>query len=488
MLKQIDINRRRTIDPALLPVPSHAVVSKKKMRELNERQKLPAPIGFHGLQRRIYELLAMDFADAEELAEGRAMTPREIEDTFYDHLQLLDTPTRRLLEPTMAGWLASEEEELVPEAAASTSVSARIMQVLCLKRSVLRQGMEVPLQDILDRLLLCVRLEERMTIGAAKGLLAGLGKNSRPAAEAVLRDLPAGYGPTALSDGALVDTAALYLRLRDGLRSPLTAASHFTGRYHGLAFDELIDKDDSLPPLRIFTGAHNGVTPLMRELTCEHLFKVVMDPNLYIAKVETFFLATTLLDRFLAAVPVPHSELFLYGAAALLAAIKFEETYLPHMSSIARSFKGAVTVESLLAAEVRLVLALQVRVGSATLSHLSNALIVEQDPPATAAQRHLLLYIIATLAVRTHLGQFKQALLAAAAVYITRVVYAIHTGEPSDAIRAVLPHVLHAAEMNRRDEEVGRALHEQFSQQRYSAVSRLPLLRLFGSEAGSPAN
>lgn len=473
VLREVDINRVRTVDPKLLKMPTRVRLSRRKDLELAELNRPAARINFHQLQRRLYELLAMDFDSMEEFAEGRALTPQEIEQAFYQHLSLLDEHTLWMLQPLMSTW----------QEAPGVLVSARIMDVLRLRRMELRKGMETPLQDLLDWLLLSARLGERLTAGGVRSFVMKLGGNSRRTATAILTDAlaeaaeAAGCGEDPPSDVA-VDVPQLYLRLRNGVRPLLNSTSHFTGRYYTMAFDDLIAMDDAVPLTSIYGANQPEVTPVMRNAICEMVLELAMDERMDI-KPDTYFLATTLLDRFLAVTPLPSSEIYLYGAAALVAAAKYEEIYTIRLDILAARFHNLFTATALREAEGRLLTALQVRVGVATLSTLANTMIVEQDPPASPAQRDLLLYIIATLSVRTHFGQYKQSLLAAASVYISRVAVAIPTGEPDAAVREVLPVVLAALEKNKPSALVGGRLYKLFAKHRYHEVSCLPLLQLF---------
>ena len=64
---------------------------------------------------------------------------------------------------------------------------------------------------------------------------------------------------------------------------------------------------------------------------------------------ETIFTIATYIDRYLSAKSVPLSELQLVGAAALLIAAKFEETYqVPTVKQLISACAGQYTASQLL--------------------------------------------------------------------------------------------------------------------------------------------
>lgn len=94
---------------------------------------------------------------------------------------------------------------------------------------------------------------------------------------------------------------------------------------------------------------------------------------------------------------------------------------------------------------------LQFRIDTATISHLSTALLVNQDPPANQVQQNMLLYIIGSCTVHTFYAQYRQSLLASGALYITRKVCQLpHVGSPTDEVKSVLPAILSLLRLNAR--------------------------------------
>ncbi|XP_050340576.1 uncharacterized protein LOC126766975, partial [Bactrocera neohumeralis] len=234
-----------------------------------------------------------------------------------------------------------------------------------------------------------------------------------------------------------------------------------------MTFDDLIAKDDAIPLSTTFYDHQPHINPFMRGFACHVLCDMALDEGMRI-KMDTYFLATTLLDRYLAITPVSTHELYLFGAASLVAASKYEEIYTLRLEALCARNRNIFNVDMLLNAEATLLLTLQFRVSVANISTLAHTMIVDQDPPASPKQRQLLLYLLTTLSLQTYYGQYRQSLLAAAAVYISRVAFAIPTGEPNTAVRDTLPLVLAAVEENKNPAvQFGCALRETFAQPRF---------------------
>lgn len=451
-----------------LPLPSRVRNELRHKREKEEAlHQLPGrALTFFELQQELNNLLCGDISSVEDYDSGRHPSPDALRQQFQHLIDHVDGDTRRLLEPVFLGWQRSDR---IP-------TSARIMDVLRFKRLILRQGMETPFQDLLDWLLLASRLHETVTMEKVLHFARQLGPQSRHAVDEVMRR--AAPPSSAMTVLRAVD---VYVTLRSQVQPTLVDHSCISGRYYAMALDEFIERDEREPRVDVFHEVQREINQSMRGLLCEWMLEFTLRYNRLTLRSETYFLGVALLDRFLAVRAIKRESFLLYGCAALLLASKYEEIHAIPVVDLTECARRNFTTRQLMEAEREIAATLSFRITTTTLSNIAGTLLVDQDPPAQESQAHLLHYMLATLSIHTYLEQYPQSILAATALFISRVVCGVPTGEPSDAVRSLFPVVLRALHKNTQGAKLGGLVWKLFSSERFGCVSATPFLQQFES-------
>ncbi|EKF38697.1 mitotic cyclin, putative [Trypanosoma cruzi marinkellei] len=342
-------------------------------------------------------------------------------------------------------------------------LSYRVLEVLYLRRRQLCTGFEYALSDLKCWLSLAVLLDEPDFIQFMMQYVQELGPCSRQR----LEDVMFVHESSAKSlCHAVLDISA-----------PGDGAVPFDFRYYNFMLDDLIAMGDEPPHASLIPSVQREVTLSMRELHAEWLLQVTMALNL---KLETFFLAVAIVDRYLAKVAVKRERFHLVGCAALMLASKQEEIFPASLHALVRYGADHFTIDMLVATECQLFAQLGFNVVLPTLSAVGMGILLQQDIAPCGAQRSCLLYVLATLAIRTYYRQYKLSSLAAAAVYMSRVCFNIPTGRPCEEVLSLLP-VIRAA-LSRNPAVGSGGVHDVFSRGIYHEVSKLKLSELIGNE------
>lgn len=442
---------------AVLRMPAY--VAAKLEAEKYERKVL-TPLTFTMIQQRIRDHFVRDLDDDEAgPAEQRyVLTSAMVEKFLFPLFQRADTKAVRLLGEV---WGRSRDP--------SRRLSDQIIAVLTRRQHALLQGTELTLQELKEKVLLAARLQEPLTAGELRQLAIQLGPNNRRWVEEWLKARPA---------DEVVDALALYVCLR-GLVQRRFGAFTFAGAYYPTVLDDLIEVDEQAQSTTVYTP-RRGVQPqAMRARACEELFIFTIFCGVPLS-LDAYFLAVALLDRFLALHTVEKGELRLYSMAALLLASKCDHSW-PVLDPHFVSAKIKLAQEDVMTAEEELIRVLDFDTTVATLHHFCEALMLHQDPPASSEQRRLLEYLIASLSLHTYFGQYKQSCLAAAALHSSRHAAGLPTGEPSDAVRVLLPVVHAALQKNNAERSPGYLLKQIYARPEYHAVSLTPPAVLFPS-------
>ncbi|ORC87657.1 mitotic cyclin [Trypanosoma theileri] len=251
---------------------------------------------------------------------------------------------------------------------------------------------------------------------------------------------------------------------------PQQVETPFDAHYYNDVVDDLIAMGDEEPQSGLLQSVQRDITPQVRELHTEWMLQVAMACNV---KLETFFLAVAILDRYLLRIYVQRDQLQLVGCAALLLASKQEEIFPISLRTLVRYGADRFTLEALVAAECQLFSFLGFDVVLPTLSAVGLGLLLLQESTPSEKQKCFLLYTLATLSIRTYYRQFKLSSLAATAVYLSRYCFNIPSGRPSEEVAALLPIV--TAALCRNSAMGPGGIYDIFGRSVFHEVSRIKL-------------
>ncbi|RNF27257.1 mitotic cyclin [Trypanosoma conorhini] len=368
-----------------------------------------------------------------------------------ERLQLLQNEFSRLIAAS-----SDETKRVLRVIRSDTPLSYRVLEVLRLRRRELCTGFEYSLGDLQEWLSLAVLLGEPDAFQFAKQYIQWLGPCSRKELEDV-------FSVNASNVESLWPALL-------GVRAPVDYLVSFDFRYYSLMLDDLIAVADEPPQAASIQSLQSEMTLSTREVLAQWLLNFTVALKL---RLETFFLAVAMVDLYLCRVPVRRERLHLLGSAALLLASKQEEIFPAPLQTLVRHGNGRFTLDTLVVTECKLFQHIGFDVVIPTLSAVGMGLFMPQDPPPCEAQRSCLLYILATLAIRTHYRQYRLSSLAAAAVYLSRVCFNIPTGRACEEVVPLLPLI--EADLSRNSAVGAGSIHDIFSKTTYHNVSRLPL-------------
>jgi hypothetical protein len=252
----------------------------------------------------------------------------------------------------------------------------------------------------------------------------------------------------------------------------------FDHYYLGTVFDMLMEKDCNFNAVSPFDYVQRHVIMKMRVALAEWMLEVCIKFKFC---TETFFLAIALLDRFLMVQYVTQQELQLAGVSATLLASKYEEIFPPDIREFVGIAANSFSKEDVIRMERLIFTRLQFGVTVATSNAIGQVLLAEQDPTPEEEQLHIVHYILSTVAVNTYFGQHRQALVAAAAVHMSRVWCDIPTGTPSAEVAALIPVLGGMLALNQQaarnpgQASAQSSLAKVFSTSQFLRVSTLPI-------------
>lgn len=199
----------------------------------------------------------------------------------------------------------------------------------------------------------------------------------------------------------------------------------------------------------------------------------------YKLRQETLFLAIGLIDRFLERRTTARRHLQLVGVAALLIAAKFEELYPPQVQDFVYITDKAYTKEEVIKMEVSILTALDFKVCQPTAVHFMERF--HRVNGCTQAHRDLAQYLLELTLVEYRMVRYSASHLAAAALLLSNKLLRKQpswdsrmcrkTGFMEQALRECAREICNLLE--RAESSPMQAVRKKFSQQKYSAVSKL---------------
>nr|CCC48803.1 putative cyclin [Trypanosoma vivax Y486] len=347
-------------------------------------------------------------------------------------------------------------QELIDFVPGQRSLSYCVLHILHLRRRVLCQGFGYGLQDLKEWLRLARALGEPLTPDLIREYARELGAFSRQAVEKVLK-------LHSCDDGTL-------LRALLDMPLPSDTLVAFHERYYNLTLDDLVAMGDERPTSLSIAAMQRDFSLRGQEKLVEWMLRVTVELRL---QLETFFLSASILDRYLLKVPVSSDQHYLVAYSALLLASKHEEKCLFPVRDPVRFGGKTYPLEAVVAMVNHIFVTLKCNVVCATLSSVWMGFLWRQEPPACKRQCSFLMYLLATLSIRTHYRQHCISALAATAVYVSRICFDIPTGRPCPEVLALLPVVKGSLERNHRGNPNG--VYEIFQRSDFHEASSVPL-------------
>jgi len=198
-----------------------------------------------------------------------------------------------------------------------------------------------------------------------------------------------------------------------------------TEPYTSDVFAKMFEEQASFMVPADYMESQKEINGKMRAILIDWLIEVHMK---YKMRVETLFLACSIIDRYLSAVQVVRRRLQLVGVVAMLIAAKFEEINPPQVDDFVYITDRAYTKEDVLAEECAMLAALGFRVASATAAHFLKRLTVVNR--CNDEHSALVQYVTELALVELQFVRFAPSRLAAAAVLLSNEVMRRQTAWP----------------------------------------------------------
>lgn len=370
-----------------------------------------------------------------------------------------------LEEPAVEERIRALTMHLVPEAfqmvepvrLQSTSARQFVDLVMKLKSRNIRQGLGLSLEEFRQRVRREVLPNPANAESAIHQMIHELGPQTQPLVQNIFD---------------MRSSMENFVEKLEKVELPAGKTIAFTSQYLSKVIDVLCEMDNATPLMPFFDVVQNEVTPKMRYILAEWLFDVSIRFKFC---QETIFLALAIMDRYLMIQRISRPEAQLVGISALVIAAKYEEVYPPEIKDFAYMAANAFGNAEIIRMERQIFVRLQYGVTVATVSAVATSLLAEQDPRPSELQAMVVYYLCVLIALATHLGQYSQANLAAAVVYVSR----IWLGIPTDALaldsQKLVPLVLNVLGGSTPNARPGQTVYNFFALPEQLFVSTLTI-------------
>ncbi|OQS06102.1 cyclin [Thraustotheca clavata] len=233
-----------------------------------------------------------------------------------------------------------------------------------------------------------------------------------------------------------------------------------------------------------YLGPRTDITARMRTILLDWLVEVAEE---YKVSAKALHLAISLVDRCLSEMAITRGELQLMGCACMMVACKYEEVQCPTIEDFVYISDHTYTGERMLQMEAKVLDCLQFRLSSTHLYHFLERFVLAGC--STDQQTHFAHYIseLATLDYETVL-QFPPSIIAAAAVYLSRLVTqestpwtpTLHYYTKYNAVQVLdcvkQLHKVHVQEYNvlQTDANKTKAITDKYASRKHLRVGKLP--------------
>ncbi|CBH12186.1 cyclin CycB3 [Trypanosoma brucei gambiense DAL972] len=451
LLCEIDVNIQQQLDNSnfFLPVPKHLwnVQSKKDKHRCQGGGTSPKNTAQSNQPSTEMTCVMLQKSMRNALCNLELMYTNDTERLK----QRLSEEFHRLRESA-----AERTRQLIDLSTKAQPLSYRVLFVLNLRRWMLCRGFEFALQDLKDWLRLALLLRETDTLHFLRECTKKLGPYARQRVEDAL-----------ILHGSDIDSVCQVVM---DIPVPTDETTTFGGPYYNLTLNDLIAMGDEDTHSVHVVNAQHTMPSHVREGLVEWMLLVNVELNL---QLETFFLAVSILDRYLLRATIQPDREYLTAYAILLLASKVEEKCLFPLRDSVRLCGKTYKVGVLIATTNRIFEVLDCNVVYATLSNVGFGFLWQQEPAACEKQYSFLTYILTTLAIRTQYRQYRLSALAAAAVYVSRLRFNIPTGRPCDEVVVLLPVIKDAISCNISARSGG--VYDLFKRSCFHEASRFPL-------------
>lgn len=257
----------------------------------------------------------------------------------------------------------------------------------------------------------------------------------------------------------------------DSLGDPQDVQEYVSGIYHKMFHDEVL-----YLPRSNYMESQRDITGRMRGILVDWLVEVHMK---YQLRIETLFLTISLLDRYLARMPVMRSRLQLVGVVAMFIASKFEEMRPPDVHEFVYITDNSCTRDEILVMECTMLTTLGFQIAGPTAVHFLELL--HRMNSSDEMHRQLTQYAAELALVELHMLQHTPSELAAAAVLVGNEALGRQPAWPAVLARESLhsEQALRGCAQELRSLLRGaastnlQAVRRKFSLPRYQSVARI---------------
>jgi len=319
------------------------------------------------------------------------------------------------------------------------------------------------------------------TAGTADGTGVAAVASTAPAvvtsSTAVLANGAAASGATASAASAASAAAAAALAAAEGADeaagSPQDVQEYVREIYAKMFHDEVL-----YLPRPNYMDSQRDINGRMRAILVDWLVEVHMK---YQLRIETLFLAVSLIDRYLARMPVRRGRLQLVGVVAMFVASKFEELRPPDVHDFVYITDNTYSKDDILILECTMLTTLGFHVAGPTAAQFLALL--QRACGCDEAQRQLAQYAAELALVEISMLRHTPSHLAAAAMLVSNEILGRQPVWPAAMARHSrhAEHALQSCAQELRALLRGaattplQAVRKKFSQPRHQSVARLPV-------------
>lgn len=258
-------------------------------------------------------------------------------------------------------------------------------------------------------------------------------------------------------------------------RDPQEVAEYTTSIY-----STLMKTESRYRPQPDYMDAQVEINPKFRAILVDWLVDI---QKRYKLKVETFFLAINLIDRYLACRSLPKKKLQLVGVTCVLIAAKFEEIYPPELKDLAYITDNTYTKDEIISMELTILSALEFNIVVPTAAVFFQRF--HRVNKCSDVHRDLIQYVLELSLLDMRFLHYPPSHLVAAATYLTnklvkpqqmpwapRMVSCTNLTE--DALKPCAKEL--CGVLSGASRQSLKAIRRKFSHERYNSVATMDIL------------
>jgi cyclin B len=176
----------------------------------------------------------------------------------------------------------------------------------------------------------------------------------------------------------------------------------------------LLREETEYLPCPYYMDRQKDINAKMRAILMDWLVEVHMK---YKLRDETLHLTVTIIDRYLARVPVPRKRLQLVGVVAMFIAAKFEEINPPGVGDYEYITDNAYTKDDILVTECQMLTTLNFQIVVPTVAHFMDPL--QRMNGCDTAHKHFVNYLCELALLEIRMLKYKPSHLLSAAMLLS---------------------------------------------------------------------